>query len=297
MKDWLELEADRVKLMNKHFTPGRGGNTIQYVVVHHNAGVLSIDQIWDVWQSRAASAHYQVQSDGTIGQLVNDWDTAWHAANAWMNQRSIGIEVSNSAGPSQDWPITDTAIREAGRLIAAVCLYYGLGRPESGKNVRYHREFTTTGCPYHLAPGGKYNRALMDEARRFYDHLKNRKNNPQPAPAPKENAPVTTAWKDGPAALNEVKHKVNDIEKILTLVADQLLGWPKDENGNYKIAGWDFDSIIATAERKVKEGKGITLVEQVALLQKSNVKIIEAQDGTNTAISALIDAMGGGKND
>lgn len=292
MKDWLTLQPDRVKLMQKHFTKGRNGNTIQYVVVHHNAGVLSIDQIWDVWQSRAASAHYQVTSSGEIGQLVWDRDTAWHAANAWMNQRSIGIEVSNSAGASQDWPITDTAIREAGRLIAAVCLFYKLGRPESGKNVRYHREFTGTGCPYHLAPGGKYNKALMDEARRFYDQLKNQKNNPKP----KETKPVTTAWKDGPAALNEVKHKVNDIEKIVTLVADQLLGWPKDDNGNYKIAGWDFDSIIATADRKIKEGKGITLVEQVALIQKSNSKIIEAQDGTNVAVRSLIDAIGGEQN-
>lgn len=172
MKDWLTLQPDRVKLMNKNFTPGRGGNKIEYVVIHHNAGVLSIDQIWDVWQSRPASAHYQVTSSGEIGQLVWDRDTAWHAANSWMNQRSIGIEVSNSAGPDQDWPITPTAVREAGRLIAAICLYYKLGRPNSGTNVRYHREFTSTGCPYHLAPGGKYNAALMDEAQRFYDELK-----------------------------------------------------------------------------------------------------------------------------
>lgn len=172
MKDWLTLQADRVKLMNKHFTKGRGGNKIEYVVIHHNAGMLSIDQIWQVWQTRAASAHYQVTSSGEIGQLVWDADTAWHAANAWMNQRSIGIEVSNSAGAAQDWPITDTAIREAARLTAAICLYYKLGKPESGVNVRYHREFTGTSCPYHLAPGGKYNQAFMDEARRFYEELK-----------------------------------------------------------------------------------------------------------------------------
>lgn len=171
MKDWLTLQPDRVKLMNKHYTPGRGGSKIECVVVHHNAGVLSIDQIWDVWQTRPASAHYQVTSSGEIGQLVWDRDTAWHAANSWMNQRSIGIEVSNSAGPDQDWPITPTAVREAGRLIAAICLYYKLGRPNSGTNVRYHKEFTSTGCPYHLAPGGKYNTALMGEAQRFYDEL------------------------------------------------------------------------------------------------------------------------------
>lgn len=192
MKNWRTLDPDRVKLMNKHFTKGRGGNRVEMVVIHHNAGVLSIDQIWQVWQDRAASAHYQVTSSGEIGQLVWDADTAWHAANQWVNQRSIGIEVSNSAGPAQDWPITDTAIREAGKLTAAICHYYKLGRPQAGKNVRFHREFTGTSCPYHLAPGGKYHAALMGEAQRFYDELAG---GGAPAPAPKTDegsSPVLT---------------------------------------------------------------------------------------------------------
>lgn len=192
MKDWKTLQPDVTRLMNKHFTKGRGGNKIECVVVHHNAGVLSIDQIWQVWQSRPASAHYQVESGGRIGQLVWDRDTAWHAANQYTNQRSIGIEVSNSAGPNQDWPITDTAIREAGRLIAAVCLYYKLGRPKSGNNVRFHREFTNTSCPYHLAPGGKYHNALFAEAQRFYDELKSGKTAPK-KDAKKESKSVLTS--------------------------------------------------------------------------------------------------------
>lgn len=223
MKDWLTLEPDRVKIMNKHYTPGRGGNKVECVVVHHNAGVLSIDQIWQVWQSRAASAHYQVQSDGVIGQLVWDRDTAWHAANQYTNQRSIGIEVSNSAGPGADWPITDTAIREAGRLIAAVCLYYNLGRPKSGDNVRYHREFTGTSCPYHLAPGGKYNDALMGEARRFYDELKAGKTG-KPAPAKKE---TRMFGPDQIAALDEAKKYSKDTKAQLTGSGElgQYPGW------------------------------------------------------------------------
>lgn len=223
MKDWYKLEPDRVKLMNKHYTPGRGGNKIQYAVVHHNAGVLSIDQIWQVWQDRAASAHYQVQSDGVIGQLVWDRDTAWHAANAWMNQRSIGIEVSNSGGAAQDWPITAAAICEAGRLIAAVCLYYGLGKPESGKNVRYHREFASTGCPYHLAPGGKYNRELMNEARRFYDHLAAKK------AAPTSKKEITMFGPEQVAALDEAKRYGKDTKAQLTGSSEfgQYPGWPQ----------------------------------------------------------------------
>ena len=29
MKNWDTLEPDRVKLLNKHFTPGRGGKKIE----------------------------------------------------------------------------------------------------------------------------------------------------------------------------------------------------------------------------------------------------------------------------
>ena len=37
-----------------HLTPGREGRTIDKIVIHHNGGNLSIDQIWNVWQDREA---------------------------------------------------------------------------------------------------------------------------------------------------------------------------------------------------------------------------------------------------
>ena len=222
MKDWKTLQPDVVRLMNKHFTRGRGGAKIEYVVIHHNAGILTIDQIWQVWQTRAASAHYQVESGGRIGQLVWDDNTAWHAANQWINQRSIGIEVSNSGGAAQDWPISPTAIRESARLAAAVCAYYKLGRPASGKNVRWHREFTSTSCPYHLAPGGKYHGAFMSEAQRFYDQL----TKPAAKPAAKK--------KEAPKV---DKQQADRIERLLTLILDQLVGHEKDKRGP-KFTGW-----------------------------------------------------------
>lgn len=168
MRNWHTLDADENRLMNKHYTPGRGGHSVGLVVIHHNAGVLSIADIWNVWQDRAASAHYQVESGGRIGQLVWDRDTAWHAANTDINARSIGIEVSNSGGVAQDWPITDTAVAEAGKLAAAVCHAHDLGEPLAGRNVRFHQEFAATTCPYHLTPGGRYHDRLMATARDHY---------------------------------------------------------------------------------------------------------------------------------
>lgn len=169
--DWMNVEPDVYRLINKHYTPGRGGQRIKYIVRHHNAGILTIDGCWDVWQTREASAHYQVENSGRIGQLVNDSDTAWHAADLLRNQQSIGIEHANCGGANQDWPISDTVIKQGARLAAALCRYYNLGRPEYGKNIKDHKETGQTSCPYHLAYGGKYHQAWMNEAQRFYDEL------------------------------------------------------------------------------------------------------------------------------
>lgn len=226
MKNWDTLEPDRYRLMNKHYTKGRNGRSIDKIVIHHNAGILSIDDIWQVWQTRQASAHYQVQSDGLIGQLVNDWDTAWHAANAYINETSIGIEVSNYTG-APGWKITDKAVEETAHLIAAICRAHKLGRPEPGRNVRYHREFTGTSCPHNLAPGGEDNATLIARARHWYDAMSNPTNRapaPAPAPAPKETE-VT-------------KEQADRIEAKLDLLLDQVAG-ERNERGEQEFNGWE----------------------------------------------------------
>lgn len=182
MKSWENVEPDVYRLMNKHFTPGRGGRSIRYIVRHHTAGILTTDQVWNVWQSREASAHYIVEPSGRVGQLVNDWDTAWANGNSTANAESITIEHSNSAGAGQDWPISDATIEEGAHLAAALCRAYNLGRPEFGKNIKDHREFYGTSCPYHLARGGRYHQRYMDRAQYWYDHMAN----PTPTPIPEE---------------------------------------------------------------------------------------------------------------
>lgn len=226
MKDWNVLEPDVYRLVNRdRFTAGRNGRKIDKVVIHHNAGVLTVDQIWGVWRDRIASAHYQVQSNGVIGQLVNDWDTAWHAANTYINESSIGIEVSNSGGAAQDWPISGTAIEEAAHLTAAIHHAHGLGRPRSGITVRYHREFTGTSCPYHLAPGGKYHGTFWTRVLHWYDRMASA---PAPAPAP------------GPSTGGDevTKDQADRIEKKLDLVLDQIAG-ARNANGEQEFNGWE----------------------------------------------------------
>lgn len=171
MKDWFTLEPDEFRLMNKHFSHGRGGRKIEYVTRHHMGGIGGALECWNWWQTRQASAHYSVDPAGKIGQLVYDRDTAWSNANPDSNQRSIAIEHSNSAGPAQDWPISPATIREGARLAAAICFVYKLGRPVFGKNIRDHSEFTGTQCPYHLRSGWKYHAEWMRIAVEHYDWM------------------------------------------------------------------------------------------------------------------------------
>ncbi|AOT24318.1 endolysin [Propionibacterium phage B3] len=163
--DWTNLNADVTKLMNVHFTPGREGHTIDKIVIHHNGGNLSIDQIWNVWQDREASAHYQVQSDGRIGQLVNDWDTAWHAGDWDANLTSIGIEHADDS--TDPWHVSDAAVDAGAHLVAALCRGYNLGRPEWMRNVFPHSHFSATSCPASLAENQRAD--YMSRAQAYYD--------------------------------------------------------------------------------------------------------------------------------
>lgn len=167
MKDWGNLIADENRIIGKHFNSGRSGHSIKYVVIHHNAGNLSIAGCFNVWQSREASAHYQVDMNGRIGQLVHDSDTAWHAGNWNANLDSIGIEHADIS--SSPWKVSEKTLDNGAHLVAAICRCYGLGRPEWGRNVLPHSYFSSTACPSSLY--GSQKSVYMARAQKWYDSM------------------------------------------------------------------------------------------------------------------------------
>ena len=183
MKNWDRLEADVDLIMNKHYTPGRAGQSINKIVVHHNGGNLTIQGCWNTWQTREASAHYQVEAGGRIGQLVWDRDTAWHAANTIANQTSIGIEHANNNTSS--YTISEATLDNGAHLVAALCKYYKLGVPTWMVNVFPHNYYIATGCPGQIA--GSQNKAYMERARYWYAQMTGTNSaqaTPQSVPAP-----------------------------------------------------------------------------------------------------------------
>jgi N-acetylmuramoyl-L-alanine amidase len=165
MRDWARCVADVDLIMKKHFTSGRSGKRIRHVVIHYNAADGTVEDVHRWWQTRAASAHYQVESSGRIGQLVWDRDTAWHAGNWAENLRSIGIEHANR----RDGTISEACLDNGAHLVAALCRLYGLGRPQWGVNVFPHSHFASTSCPGEIY--GSQKSAYIERAQYWYDRM------------------------------------------------------------------------------------------------------------------------------
>ena len=180
------IEADVNLILGKHYSKGRGSKSVDKVVVHYNAGNLTCEGCYSVWQTRKASAHYQVESGGRVGQLVWDRDTAWHCGNFGQNQRSIGIEHANMS----DGTITETCLDTGAHLVAALCKHYGLGRPEWLKNVFPHKHFQATSCPGQIY--GSQRDAYIQRAQHWYDVMTGAA---QPEPEPDPETPLPEVLK------------------------------------------------------------------------------------------------------
>lgn len=167
MKDWDRLEPDEYRLINRHYTRGRQGHRIDKIILHHNAANLSIGGCWSVWQSRPASAQYQVDVAGRIGQLVHDADTSWNAGNWNANVTSIAIEHADMT--TSPWAISEATLDNGAHLVAALCKAYRLGRPAWLRNVYPHSYFSATACPASIRDGQR--EAYMQRAQAYYDQM------------------------------------------------------------------------------------------------------------------------------
>lgn len=84
-------------------TKGRRGVDIDTLVLHFTASVDFRGTVnWFLNPTAQVSAHYIINYNGAIAQMVKDEDTAWHAGGtttsdgaSYTNTRSIGIEIEN----------------------------------------------------------------------------------------------------------------------------------------------------------------------------------------------------------
>jgi N-acetyl-anhydromuramyl-L-alanine amidase AmpD len=89
------------------------------IVLHITAGPTALSAINTFKASVApnrVSAHFCIDRDGTVYQLVDTGRTAWHASQ--VNSRSIGIE---HAGIPDQLPVTDEQYGASAALVAWLC--------------------------------------------------------------------------------------------------------------------------------------------------------------------------------
>lgn len=110
-----------------NYLAGRGGGTVQYVLVHVTEGGYwgTID-----WFSQAnpfqASTQYVIQSStGNITQMVSEANAAWHAGNDYYSRNSIGIEHEGYASAPATW-YTEAMYRSSASLVCAIAKRYGI---------------------------------------------------------------------------------------------------------------------------------------------------------------------------
>lgn len=163
------MEPDAVMPLGCNFSPGRPWG-VSSVTLHHMAGDLDAAQCDATWRRSGNSAHYSVDARGRVVRHVADTDRAYACGDgvgvgSGGNDRSISIEHANSGrGP---WTVHAAAVESGARLTAALCLRWGLGRPEWGVNVFPHSHWSATACPGELA--GSQNAAYMRRAGEWYD--------------------------------------------------------------------------------------------------------------------------------
>jgi len=118
---------------NSSYYGSRGGGTIQKIVIHTIEG--SAQSGINTFRSgrRRVRAHYIVDYDGSITQMVRDRDNAWHAGR--VNRQSIGIEHAGFAGRN-NW--TDAQYRASARLSRWLCDTYAI--PKDRQHIIAHSE-------------------------------------------------------------------------------------------------------------------------------------------------------------
>lgn len=147
------------------------------VTFHHNAGRLSHEGVLNVWKTRPASAHFDIDGKGAACQYVKVNEYAWAAGDGEGNRKSIHIEMANSA-VGGDWPVAPitwkAAARLAGWLFAKV-----IGHAPTKENVFFHSRWRNTACagPYMKSV---YNK-LLSEVQKAYAYFKGASTPPRPA--------------------------------------------------------------------------------------------------------------------
>lgn len=225
------------------------------VTLHHNAGRLTHEGVLNVWKTRPASAHLNVDGQGTVAQFVELNEYAWACGNATGNQRSISIEMANSA-VGGNWPVAEATWREAARLAGWVFAVVIGTRPTEG-NLVVHSHWKATAC------AGPFIDSIwpqvLQAAQQSFDYFAG-----PPDVGDKTDVPVVNPSKP-PVAL-----------KKTSVIAQEVLegkwGNGDDRRNRLVAAGYDYNVIQTEVNRRLGAGAPATHKKSVDEVAREVIK-------------------------
>lgn len=146
MREHTTLPCEKIPAASNTYDSSRV--KIDTIVCHTTVGTKEGTIAWFRNSQRGShsSAHYIIgYNDGSIVNMVSEANTAYHAGNYPVNQRSIGIEFVDNGEPDQPRP--DILYQTGSKLIADICNHYQI--PLDRSHVVLHREVSQkpTACP------------------------------------------------------------------------------------------------------------------------------------------------------
>lgn len=136
---------------SNNYTVGRSGRKIEYIAIHHMAGILTAKQCGAIFQngSRKASSNYGIGKDAEVGLFVDEANTSYCNSNWDANCKSVTIETSNDICAG-NWHVSDKVLNKLIELVADIAKRNNLGKLVKGQNLVWHRMYTATTCPRRL---------------------------------------------------------------------------------------------------------------------------------------------------
>jgi hypothetical protein len=128
----------------------RGGNAIDKIVIHHCAGVTSLESLYNTLAGKLASATYGIGSDGRIGQYVDEVYRPWTTGSYEIDKRAVTIETSNDEVDG-DWHVSDNVLARLIDLVTDICQRNGITdcsyTGDTDGVLQKHCWWQNTNCP------------------------------------------------------------------------------------------------------------------------------------------------------
>lgn len=126
---------------------------INHVVIHDAEGTGQQTVSYFLTPSSDASAHYVVDTDGTVYQIVHEKDISYEAGNWWYNEHAVGIEHAGYDASGYSWYNASEYLASA-KLVAYLLKKYTI--PLDHAHVVAHGTIpspTLGTSPNHVDPG------------------------------------------------------------------------------------------------------------------------------------------------